>query len=190
MRKCCTAVVEMFTYLQTPSKRIPKFVFWPIIYFARGIQQSYKHLWIHIKSEVEIACGVWFATSIAMHVLYSSRENILTPYKPEAEFRGDLRPLGGFTYELNLWTLLIGIGIRKKICIYYSINWLATLTLTHSKSHGRCQWCCLCTEAVSCGGGCVVQQYTKHGLRSMCVLVKSFVAQVLYSSRRNVYIFT
>ena len=177
MRKCCTAVVEMFTYLQTPSKRIPKFVFWPIIYFARGIQQSYKHLWIHIKSEAEITC-VWYATSIAWHVLYSSRENIITPYKPEAEFRGDLRPLGSFTYELILWTLLIGIGIRKNICIYCSIDSLATLTLLHSKSHGRCQWCCLCTEAVSCCGGCVVQQYTKHVLRSMCVLVKYFVLQV------------
>ena len=48
----------------------------------------------------------------------------------------------------------------------------------------------LCTEAVSCCGGCVVQQYTKHVLRSMCVLVKFFVAQVLYISCRNVYIFT
>ena len=26
LRKCCTAVVEMFTYLRTPSKRIPKLV--------------------------------------------------------------------------------------------------------------------------------------------------------------------
>ena len=64
------------------------------------------------------------------------------------------------------------------------------LGLPPIKSHGRRQWCCLRTEAVSCCGGCVVQQYMKHVLRSMCVLVKSFVAQVLYSNRRNVYIFT
>ena len=58
------------------------------------------------------------------------------------------------------------------------------------KCYGRCQWCRLCTEAVSCCGGFVVQQDMKHVLRSMCVLVNVFVAQVLYSSRRNVYIFT
>ena len=64
-----------------------------------------------------------------------------------------------------------------------------TIIIITSKSHGRCQWCCLCTEAVNCCGGCVVQQYMKHVLRSMCVLVEFFVAQELYS-RRNVYIFT
>ena len=63
---CCTAVVEMFTYLQNPSRRFPKFVFWPIYYFARRVQQSYKHLRIHIRC-------VCIATSIVWQVLYSSQ---------------------------------------------------------------------------------------------------------------------
>ena len=157
----------MFTYLQTPSKRIPKFVFWPIIYFARGIQQSYKHLWIHIKSEAEITC-VWYATSIAWHVLYSSRENIITPYKPEAEFRGDLRPLGSFTYELILWTLLIGIGIRKNICIYCSIDSLATLTLLHSKSHGDASGA-VCVRRLSAAAASVLYSSTRNMYFEVCV---------------------
>ena len=88
------------------------------------------------------------------------------------------------TITTTITTIIIII-----IIISITITIIIIIIITR-KSHRRCQWCCLCTEAVSYCDGCVVQQYTKHVLRSMCVLVKVFVAQVLYSSRRNVYIFT
>ena len=78
------------------------------------------------------------------------------------------------------------LSIEEKMFVYLYIYCLATLTLTPSKSHGRCQWCCLCTEAVSCGGGCIVQQNTKHVLRSMMYVLINFL---LRKSKKCLHIY-
>ena len=79
---------------------IPKSVFWPIFYFVRGAQHSYKYLRIHIKSEAEIRCVYCYTYCLASGVQQSQKK---------------LRPLEASLLigikVLILWTLLIGIKV-------------------------------------------------------------------------------
>ena len=57
-------------------------------------------------------------------------------------------------------SLLIGIKVWEKC--------FSPLIYITSKCQGRCQRCCLCTEAVSCCGGCVVQS-TRNIYFELCM---------------------